>query len=95
MDRDLAKATGRQIRLTNDADCFALSEAVDGAGADFPIVFGIILGTGVGGGLIINKSLVRGPNAISENGATTPCPGRYRQAARVPAPRVIAAFVDA
>lgn len=65
LDRDLAAAIGRPVRLANDADCFALSEAADGAGRDAAIVFGVILGTGVGGGLVVNKSIVRGPNAIT------------------------------
>ena len=65
LDRDLEAAIGRPVRLANDADCFALSEAVDGAGTEYPIVFGAILGTGAGSGLVINKQLVRGPNAIT------------------------------
>ncbi|MHB1204860.1 MAG: ROK family protein [Rhodospirillaceae bacterium] len=65
LDRDLADALGQPVRLANDADCFALSEAADGAGADAAIVFGVILGTGVGGGLVVNKRIVRGPNAIT------------------------------
>ncbi len=74
LDRDLEIATGRKIRLANDADCFALSEAVDGAGADSSIVFGIILGTGVGGGLVVNKAVVRGPNAITGEWGHNPLP---------------------
>ncbi len=65
LDQDLAAAIGRPVRLANDADCFALSEAVDGAGAQDSIVFGAILGTGAGSGLVINRQLVRGPNAIT------------------------------
>lgn len=65
MDADLSEAVGRDIRVANDADCFALSEAVDGAGAGFSSVFGVILGTGIGGGLVIGGSLLQGPNAIS------------------------------
>ena len=60
LDKDLGIATGRPIRIANDADCFALSEAVDGAGRDAQTVFGIIIGTGVGGGLVVNKTLVQG-----------------------------------
>ena len=74
LDKDLRDATGRKVRVANDADCFTLSEAVDGAGAKFQIVFGIILGTGVGGGLAINKSLVRGPNAITGEWGHNPLP---------------------
>jgi fructokinase len=62
---DLARRTGRPVRVANDANCFALSEAVDGAGAGAPSVFGVILGTGCGGGIVIGGRLVDGPNAIS------------------------------
>jgi fructokinase len=73
-DQDLATAIGRPVRLANDADCFALSEAVDGAGAQSDIVFGAILGTGVGSGLVINKQVVRGPNAITGEWGHNPLP---------------------
>ena len=53
----------REIRISNDANCFALSEATDGAGADAETVFGVIIGTGCGGGVVVNKKLVDGPNA--------------------------------
>jgi fructokinase len=65
LDCDLEAALSRPVRLANDADCFALSEAIDGAGAGAPSVFGVILGTGVGGGLVVNGRLVSGPNAIT------------------------------
>jgi len=55
LQRDLADRLGRAVRLANDANCFALSEAVDGAGADAEVVFGVILGTGVGGGIAIDR----------------------------------------
>lgn len=74
LDRDLADAIGRPVRLANDADCFALSEAVDGAGAADNIVFGVILGTGAGGGLVVNKQLVGGPNAITGEWGHNPLP---------------------
>ncbi|HUD52025.1 ROK family protein [Parvibaculum sp.] len=64
-DRDLEAALGREVRLANDADCFALSEATDGAGAGAPTVFGVILGTGVGAGIVVNGHLLSGPNAIA------------------------------
>ncbi|HUD52201.1 ROK family protein, partial [Parvibaculum sp.] len=64
-DRDLEVALGREVRLANDADCFALSEATDGAGAGAPTVFGVILGTGVGAGIVVNGHLLSGPNAIA------------------------------
>jgi len=61
----LTEQLGRPIRLANDADCFALSEATDGAGRDANIVFGVILGTGTGGGIVHNKQLLQGANGIS------------------------------
>ncbi len=74
LDRDLAAAVGREVRLANDADCFALSEAADGAAAGANIVFGIILGTGVGGGLVIDRKVIRGPNAITGEWGHNPLP---------------------
>jgi fructokinase len=74
LDKDVAAAIGRPVRLANDADCFALSEAADGAGADQRIVFGVILGTGVGGGLVIDKRVVSGPNAITGEWGHNPLP---------------------
>jgi fructokinase len=62
---DLAAALGRPVRVANDADCFALSEAADGAAAGAATVFGVILGTGVGGGVVVHQRLVAGPNAIA------------------------------
>lgn len=63
--RDLEARLGREIRLANDANCFALSEASDGAAAGAGIVFGVILGTGVGGGIVINGQVLHGANAIA------------------------------
>ncbi len=74
LDRDLAAAVGAPVRLGNDADCFALSEASDGAGAGAKNVFGIILGTGVGGGLVIDGRVVGGPNAIAGEWGHNPLP---------------------
>ena len=74
LDRDLAAALGRPVRLANDADCFALSEATDGAGAGAEVVFGVILGTGVGGGLVVAGRLLRGPNAIAGEWGHNPLP---------------------
>lgn len=62
---DLSNRLSAPVRIANDADCFALSEAVDGAGAQASTVFGVILGTGVGGGLVVGKKLVAGPNALA------------------------------
>jgi fructokinase len=73
-DRDLADALGRPVRLANDADCFALSEASDGAGAGAACVFGVILGTGIGGGLVVNGRLLAGPNGIAGEWGHNPLP---------------------
>lgn len=63
--RDIEAALGRPVRIANDADCFALSEATDGAGKSAASVFGVILGTGAGGGIVIGGKLLSGPNAIA------------------------------
>lgn len=62
---DLAARLGREVRIANDADCFTLSEATDGAAAGAASVFGVILGTGVGGGVCVGGRLLAGPNAIA------------------------------
>jgi fructokinase len=64
----------RPVRLANDANCFALSEATDGAGAGARIVFGVILGTGAGGGLVIDGTVVVGANAIAGEWGHNPLP---------------------
>jgi fructokinase len=74
LDKDVEAALGRPIRTANDADCFALSEATDGAGAAASSVFGVILGTGVGGGLVYGKRLVQGANAIAGEWGHNPLP---------------------
>ena len=74
LDRDLSDALDRPVRLANDADCFALSEACDGAAAGVSPVFGVILGTGVGGGLVVDGKLVTGPNAIAGEWGHNPLP---------------------
>ena len=73
--RDLAAALGRPVRLENDANCFALSEAVDGAGAGARVVFGVILGTGVGGGFVVDGALVAGRNKIAGEWGPDPLRG--------------------
>ncbi|MCC6524146.1 MAG: ROK family protein [Polyangiaceae bacterium] len=70
----LARALGRSVHLENDANCFALSEASDGAGADAAVVFGVILGTGVGGGLVVRGELWRGRNGIAGEWGHNPLP---------------------
>jgi fructokinase len=74
LDADLARALGRPIRLENDANCFALSEAIDGAARDAESVFGVILGTGVGGGLVLRKRLISGRNRIAGEWGHNPMP---------------------
>jgi predicted NBD/HSP70 family sugar kinase len=71
---DLQHLLRREVRLSNDANCFALSEAVDGAAAGAEIVFGVILGTGVGGGIVINGKVIEGPNAIAGEWGHNPLP---------------------
>ena len=63
--KDLGKALGRNVFCENDGNCFALSEAIDGAGKHYKIVYGIILGSGAGGGLVIDKQIVSGPNGVA------------------------------
>jgi len=71
---DLSEELGRQVRLANDANCFAISEATDGAAAGAGIVFGVILGTGTGGGVVVNGQLLTGINAISGEWGHNPLP---------------------
>jgi len=65
LQHDIETALGRDVRLANDANCFALSEATDGAGAGAETVFGVIVGTGTGGGVVVRGHVCRGPNAIA------------------------------
>jgi fructokinase len=74
LQRDLEAAVGRPVRLANDANCFALSEATDGAGAGMETVFGVILGTGVGGGIAIHGRIHVGANAIAGEWGHNPLP---------------------
>lgn len=76
---DLEALLNRPVRLANDADCFALSEASDGAGSGASSVFGVILGTGVGGGIVINGRLLNGPNAVAGEWGHNPLPWRTPQ----------------
>ena len=74
LDRDLAQALGRTVRLANDADCFALSEATDGAGAGARSVFGVIIGTGTGAGIVVDGHPLAGPNGIAGEWGHNPLP---------------------
>jgi len=71
---DLEALLRRKISITNDANCFALSEASDGAGAGAEVVFGVILGTGVGGGIVVRGHVLTGPNAIAGEWGHNPLP---------------------
>lgn len=71
---DLANRLARPVRIANDADCFALSEARDGAAKGANSVFGVIVGTGTGGGLVIDRKLLTGPNAVAGEWGHNPLP---------------------
>jgi len=71
---DLETLLGREVPITNDANCFALSEATDGAAAGADVVFGVILGTGVGGGIVVRGHVLTGPNAIAGEWGHNPLP---------------------
>jgi len=71
---DLKAALGRPVRVANDANCFALSEATDGAGARAKVVFGVILGTGCGGGVVVDGRLIEGVNGIGGEWGHIPLP---------------------
>ncbi|HTT83407.1 MAG TPA: ROK family protein [Rhizomicrobium sp.] len=74
IDRDLAQRLGRQVRVANDANCFALSEATDGAAKDARVVFGIIAGTGIGGGICVGGRLIEGAHLIAGEWGHNPLP---------------------
>lgn len=84
LDRDLAAAFGRPVRLMNDANCLALSEAADGAAAGLAVVFAVILGTGTGGGIVVDGRPLVGANAIAGEWGHNPLP--WRTAAELPGP---------
>ena len=74
VQQDLEALLGRDVRIANDANCFTLSEATDGAARDAQVVFGVILGTGVGGGIAVSKQLLIGANAIAGEWGHNPLP---------------------
>jgi fructokinase len=74
LDRDLSTRLSREVRVQNDANCFALSEAADGAARDANVVFGVILGTGTGGGIVVHRRELVGCNAIAGEWGHNPLP---------------------
>ena len=72
---DIEKKLGIEVKIANDADCLALSEAIDGAGKDYNSVFAVIMGTGVGAGYVVDKQLVVGPNKLTGEWGQNPIPG--------------------
>jgi len=74
LKHDLEEKLAREVRLENDANCFALSEALDGAARGATVVFGAILGTGAGGGIVVDGRVIRGHNAIGGEWGHTPLP---------------------
>ena len=85
LDADLGLVLDREVRIENDANCFALSEAADGAGAGAHCVFGVILGTGCGGGVVVGGRVLAGRNRIAGEWGHTPLP--WPGAGEWPAPR--------
>jgi fructokinase len=73
-DRDLALALGQDVRVANDANCFALSEATDGAGRGMRAVFGVIVGTGTGGGIVVDGQVLEGRHRIAGEWGHNPLP---------------------
>ncbi len=71
---DMTRLLGREVRIANDANCFALSEAVDGAAAGAPVVFGVIIGTGTGGAIVADRRVIVGANAIGGEWGHNPMP---------------------
>jgi len=78
LESDLSKKLNKKIKIENDANCFAISEAMDGAGSKFNNVFGVILGTGVGSGIVFNKKLIKGTNGISGEWGHNPLPWKRK-----------------
>lgn len=85
LKQDIEARLSREVRIANDANCFALSEAVDGAAREAPIVFGVILGTGVGGGVVVDRRVLTGANAIAGEWGHNPLPSP--RAEDLPMPR--------
>jgi fructokinase len=84
LEQDLELRLGRPVRIANDANCFAVSEAADGSGAGAEVVFAVIVGTGTGAGIVVRGQLVTGPNAIAGEWGHNPLP--WAEADEVPGP---------
>jgi fructokinase len=84
LDQDLSQALDREVRVENDANCFALSEATDGAAAGYGVVFGVILGTGCGGGIVMHGRVHRGPHRVAGEWGHTPLP--WPRGSEIPGP---------
>ena len=84
LDSDLRQALNRPVRIANDANCMAISEATDGAGAGARCVFGVIIGTGCGGGIVVDGRVLVGPNAVA--GEWGHCPLPWMQPVELPGP---------
>ncbi|GAV20076.1 fructokinase [Mariprofundus micogutta] len=84
LQQDLELALARPVRMSNDANCFALSEAVDGAGKAYDVLFGVIIGTGVGGGLVVHGSVLDGANHIAGEWGHNPL--LYPETCELPGP---------
>lgn len=85
LDKDLAAAIGREVKVTNDANCLAMSEAADGAGAGYRTVFAVIMGTGCGGGIVSSGRILDGPNGTAGEWGHTPLP--WMRPEEFPGPR--------
>jgi fructokinase len=84
LQKDLSEALGREVRCANDANCFAISEATDGAGKGYEVVFGVIVGTGCGGGVCFEGRVHNGPNGLAGEWGHTPLP--WASATEFPGP---------
>jgi fructokinase len=85
LDKDIAAAIGREVIVTNDANCLAMSEAADGAGAGYRTVFAVIMGTGCGGGIVSSGRILDGPNGTAGEWGHTPLP--WMRPEEFPGPR--------
>lgn len=85
LDRDLLDAIGRPVRITNDANCLAMSEAADGAGVGYRTVFAVVMGTGCGGGIVSSGRILDGPNGTAGEWGHTPLP--WMRPEEFPGPR--------